>query len=94
MKKLLLCGALILSLMGTSGCRTRAVVTTRPEPPVVVVRPAPPRPDYVWIEGDWYWSGGRYQWRPGYWAAPRGVWVQGHWVQRGHGWYWERGHWR
>jgi len=67
MKKLIVCAALLLSLqMGTYGCRTRAVVTTRPATPAVVVRPAAPRPDYVWIDGDWYWSGGKYHWKQGY----------------------------
>ena len=97
MKKLIVCAALVLSLIGTSGCRTRAVVITRPAPPAaVVVRPAAPGSGYVWIDGEWYWSGGRYHYRNGYWAPPRSghVWVAGHWVQRRNGWYWEKGYWR
>ena len=97
MKKLIVISAVGLSLMSASGCRTRAVVTTRPEPPAaVVVRPAAPHANYVWIDGEWVWRGGRYTYVNGYWAPPRSghVWVSGHWVQRGRGWTWEKGHWR
>lgn len=97
MKKLIVISALFVSLAATS-CRTRAVVTTRPEPPAtaVVVRPAAPRPDYVWVDGEWIWRGGRYVYTNGYWAPPRRghAWVGGHWERRGNGWYWQRGHWR
>jgi len=94
MKKLIVISALLLSL-GATSCRTRAVVTTRPEA-AVVVRPAQPHPDYVWVSGDWVWVGGRYTWRDGYWAPPRAghVWVEGRWTERKGGWYWEKGHWR
>jgi len=97
MKKLIVISTLALSLIvGSSGCRTRAVVETRPEPLAVAVRPAPPHADYVWIDGEWIWSGGKYVYTNGYWAPPRAghVWAAGHWVGKGHGWYWERGHWR
>ena len=87
MKKLVVISTLALSLMvGSSGCRTRAVV----------VRPASPHPDYIWIDNEWIWNGGKYVYKEGYWAPPRTghVWVAGHWVQKKKGWYWEKGHWR
>jgi hypothetical protein len=95
MKKLIVISTLLFSL-GATSCRTRAVVTTRPAPPMGVVRPAAPRPDYVWIDGEWVWRGRRYQYVNGYWAPPRAghAWVSGHWARRGGGWYWQRGHWR
>jgi len=74
-------------------CAGGMVVTARPEPPVYV-RPVPPHPGWVWVDGDWYWRGGRYVYRQGYWAEPRGrVWIGGGWEHRGHGYYWRRGHW-
>ncbi|MGI8950363.1 MAG: hypothetical protein ACR2FN_02150 [Chitinophagaceae bacterium] len=94
MKKLVKIVTVVLLSTTLWSCATRAVVTERPAPPVEV-RPAPPRANYVWIDGEWVWSGGRYSWRNGYWARPNAghVWVAGHWAQRGHGWYWVSGHW-
>jgi hypothetical protein len=97
MKKLIVVCALVVSTLTVTSCRTRAVVTTRPEPPAaVIVRPAAPRPDYVWIDGEWDWRGSRYVYRQGYWAPPRHgyVWISGHWARRGNGWEWQKGHWR
>jgi WXXGXW repeat (2 copies) len=70
-----------------------------PEPPATV-ESGPnvyaPSPDYGWIPGCWIWSGGRYAWRPGYWARmqPDWVWVPAHygWTPRGYifvGGYWD-----
>ena len=64
---------------------------------VVVTRPPQPRPDYVWVDGDWYAVKGKYQYKQGYWTAPpkkNHVWVPGHWDKRKGGWYWVKGHWR
>jgi hypothetical protein len=97
MKKLIVLCALIVSLLSATSCRTRAVVTTRPEPPTaVVVRPAAPGPGYVWIDGEWVWNSGKYNYRHGYWVPARSghTWIAGHWVPRGNGWYWERVYWR
>ncbi|HNP21699.1 MAG TPA: hypothetical protein PKM63_19350 [Panacibacter sp.] len=73
----------------------KATVATRPET-VVVARPAQPGPNYIWVEGDWYYSGGRYVQRPGTWVVPRNnrTWAPGRWEQSKHGWYWKKGHWR
>ena len=95
MKKLMVIGSLLFSLMLTfESCKT--VVATRPEQPAVVARPPQPHPNYVWVDGEWYVSGGRYVWREGYWSAPRGgsAWAPGHWEQTRKGWYWVKGHWR
>jgi len=97
MKKLIVFCALIFSLLSASSCRTRAVVTTRPEPPAaVVVRPPAPRPGYVWIDGEWIWRGGHYVYQRGYWAEPRRghAWVAGRWERHGNGWTWRKGYWR
>ncbi|HJU46175.1 MAG TPA: YXWGXW repeat-containing protein, partial [Chitinophagaceae bacterium] len=52
-----------------TGCGGTYVVSSRPSPPVYV-RPAAPHAGYVWIDGNWYWRGGRYVYRQGYWAPP------------------------
>ena len=41
-----------------------------PQPRVVRVLPARPGPEFVWIDGYWYPSGGRYRWHDGYWTRP------------------------
>jgi WXXGXW repeat (2 copies) len=77
------------------GCGpSEMVVSDRPADPVYV-RPVAPGPGYVWIDGDWYWRGGNYTYRRGYWAAPRvhRVYTPGTWHQRGSGWYRQRGGW-
>lgn len=94
MKHMFLFGILAISLsLGLWSCK--ATVATRPDA-VVVTRPAQPGPAYIWVEGDWYYSGGRYVQRPGTWVVPRNnrTWAPGHWEQTRHGWYWKKGHWR
>ena len=58
-------------------------------------RPVRPGPDYIWIDGDWYWEGGTYVYHHGYWSRPRGthIWISGSWEQRNGGWYWRKGKW-
>lgn len=94
MKRIIVFAALILSLMSMESCKT--TVATRPAQPAVVARPPQPRPDYVWIDGEWYRTSGKYQFRQGYWAPPKGGrnWKAGHWEKRRGGWYWQKGHWR
>ena len=90
--------AAILALavsMTMISCEGTYTVTARPDPPIYN-RPVSPGGNYVWIDGDWYYRGGRYNWREGYWAQPRGsrVWISGSWEQRNNGWYWRRGRWQ
>ncbi len=70
-------------------------VKVRPTETVVARRPPAPSKRYVWIEGDWVWSGGRYIHQPGKWVLSRRgfVWIPGHWKSTRRGWYWIRGHW-
>jgi hypothetical protein len=93
MKKPLL--IILLGVMiGAAGC-SGEIVATRPTD-VVYDRPVSPGPDYVWIDGDWAWSGGAYIYHQGYWGQPRAGrhWETGHWQSHGSGWRWTRGHWR
>lgn len=59
-------------------------------------RPLAPRPNYIWIDGEWVRRGRHYVYRPGYWVAPRPgwVWVPGRWIRTYRGWYWMPGSWR
>ncbi len=93
-KHLLLAIAIAGSLLGLSSC-TVGYVESQPTD-VVYTRPAAPGPDYVWIEGDWVYGGGRYNWHPGYWrrGRPGRVWVGGTWTHENRGYRWHRGHWR
>lgn len=94
MKRLIIFATLFIALGSMESCRT--AVVTKPAQPAVVVRPPQPRPEYVWVDGEWYRSGGNYQYRQGYWVAPRGgrAWTPGHWEKTKKGWYWQKGHWR
>ena len=95
MKTITTFGIAIILAFSLAGCEPGSViVTARPETPYYA-RPVSPGPDYIWIDGDWQWVGGRYVYRNGYWGHPRGgrVWVTGSWEQRGNGWRWRRGRW-
>ena len=85
----------ILSAAAVTSHAQRVYVSVRPTAPAVV-RPAAPRADYVWVDGEWVGSGRNYVYREGYWAAPKKgfKWVPGHWAdRRGRGSYWIPGHW-
>lgn len=41
-----------------------------PPPPRVVVVPASPGPEFIWVEGYWYPVGHHYKWHQGYWTRP------------------------
>lgn len=73
------------------------VVKIRPEIPVIAVRPMAPSPRHVWVDGEWAWRNGRYEYVNGYWVEPpiRGNrWIPGHWKNTRRGWNWIPGHWR
>ena len=92
MKKWLLV-ATVATFSGLASCGPR-VVPTRP-PDVVYSRTHSPGPQYVWVSGDWIWSGGKYHWREGYWAKRRSgrTWHEGYWESRHNGYRWHKGHW-
>ena len=72
-----------------------AVAVAPPASQVEVVGVAP-GPGHFWVSGWWAWGGGRYVWRPGYWAAhrPGYRWVPHVWRQGPGGWQSHPGHWR
>ncbi len=81
------------TFLSLGACRTR-MVRTRPAD-VVYTRPVAPGPGYIWIGGDWVWSGNQYRWTEGHWdrARPGRVWHPGGWVPKNNGYRWRKGHW-
>lgn len=92
--KNLLAGLIVGSMIALTSCAGE-IVATRPVD-VEYARPVAPGPDYIWISGDWVWSGGVYTWHEGHWDRPREgrTWHEGHWESHGNGWRWNRGRWK
>jgi WXXGXW repeat (2 copies) len=67
-----LLAGLLGSCMGVANAQISLGIRIGPPPPprVVAVRPVAPGPDYTWIDGYWYPSGGHYVWHAGYWSRP------------------------
>jgi len=60
-------------------------------------RPPAPGKGYVWVDEDWKWNSGHYDWNGGTWMRPpyRGaIWVPGRWVRSRMGWRWTPGRWK
>ena len=87
-------GLIVVAAIGFTSCRpTAVVVKERPAVPVYV-RPAAPRPSYIWIDGGWVRNGrSGYTYRQGYWAAPRKShsYKPGYWRQTRGGYVWVPG---
>jgi hypothetical protein len=79
----------------TVGAYPERVVVARPAPPYYV-RPVAPGPNFVWVEGEWIWRGGRYEYVQGYWTRPvyGRYYVPGHWKYTRGGYFWIPGHWK
>jgi hypothetical protein len=84
----------ILSCMVMVGCSS-GYVTERPSE-VTYARPASPGPGYVWIGGEWEYSGNNYHWREGSWQQPREgrTWKSGYWENNKKGYKWHKGGWQ
>jgi len=85
--------AMLLGAASTAAAQVSIQIGPPPPPRVVVVQPARPGPDVVWIDGYWQPSGTRYVWHDGYWAhapAPGAVWI----VPRYDGGRYYVGHWK
>ena len=93
MKKQLAFILFVLFTLVLTSCKT--TVPTRPEA-TVVVRPAAPGSNYVWVDGEWRPRNRTYIYNQGYWSAPRGsrTYRTGTWNQNKRGWYWKRGRWQ
>jgi hypothetical protein len=88
---------ILLALTGSllASCTGEYYVASHPEEPYYV-RPASPYTGAVWIDGEWMWTGGRYNYVGGHWARPHGrrAWVSGSWHRGPGGYSWHRGYWR
>jgi outer membrane lipoprotein SlyB len=76
---------------------TTTVVQSAPPAPQTDVVVAAPGPDYVWVDGEWEWSGVTWVWVGGHWIYPpyaHAVWIHGGWYHGPYGWYHVRGYWR
>jgi outer membrane lipoprotein SlyB len=72
------------------------VVEAAPPPAPVETVVVAPGPGFVWIDGEWIWSG-RWVWVGGHWGYPphpHAVWVRGYWSRGPDGWHRAPGHWR
>lgn len=89
----------LMSFWGMSEANSQVVVKVKPaRAKVVVVKPAKPGRNYVWVEGHWKWNkrSRSYTWENGYWARrPRqnSVWVAAKWKKVPGGWKYVPGHW-
>jgi hypothetical protein len=92
MKNYLLALSMVSFLM-LAGC-SAGYVTARPAD-VTYVRPVSPGSGYVWIGGEWEWSGGNYRWQEGSWQHPREshTWKSGYWENAHNGYKWHKGRW-
>lgn len=71
-------------------------VDTAPPPPQYEAVPVTTRPGYIWIGGNWSWTGARYVWVPGRYEAPRRGyrWVAPRYERVGRRYRYVRGHYR
>ena len=81
----------------TLEAQQRVYVRMKPERQVVILRPAAPKPDYVWIDDEWVWDTKvkQYVVIEGHWTEPKKgkLWLPGHWRDSRRGSYWIEGHW-
>jgi hypothetical protein len=84
------------SIVVFSSCRpSRVYVRERPTAPYYA-RPTPPYANAVWIDGEWAWRNGRYEYLNPHYVTPRRgrAWNPGHWESRRRGQVWVGGKWR
>ncbi|TWI98137.1 YXWGXW repeat-containing protein [Mucilaginibacter frigoritolerans] len=77
-----------------ASCAGSYYVSDQPVEPVYA-RPAPPYDGAIWIDGEWGWSGGRYQYMRGHWdrARPGHTYIRGSWEHGNRGYRWHKGRW-
>lgn len=94
-RKFLIIALFAAILTGAASCTVEGGWVSSQPGDVVYARSASPGADYIWIDGDWIWSGGAYTWHEGRWDHPRAghAWAGGHWENGSHGHRWHRGRW-
>ena len=55
-----------------------------PTPNVVLIKPNPPKSNYIWVSGHWNWNKNKHKY----------VWVNGQWVKPKKGKAWVSGHYK
>jgi len=86
-----------LALAGCAGGGYAYYANTPPPAMRFEQRGVAPGPGYLWIDGYWGYSGGRYSWVAGRWdRPPRGHsrWEPGRWETRKGRYQYRQGHWR
>jgi WXXGXW repeat (2 copies) len=83
----------IAAMIGAMGCEGEYVDEQPAD--VTYEQGVAPGPDYVWIDGDWVYSGGRYSYQKGHWDHRREghTYAKGSWSHTSHGYHWNKGHW-
>jgi hypothetical protein len=89
--------AIVITLLAVNFASAQMYVHDRPNRPAPMAhRPSSPGKGYVWVDEDWKWNNGHYDWAGGNWVRPpyRGaVWVAGRWSNSRKGSRWTAGHW-
>ncbi len=90
---------LLLLCMSFITLQSQVVVKIKPaRPKVLVVKPADPRPGYLWRTGYWRWHKNKHQyiWVKASWVKenPGHHWTAGYWKKNSHGHVWVAGHWK
>ena len=88
---------LMLALAGSTAfasCEGSYYVADQPIEPVYEHGVAPYE-GAIWIDGEWGYRGGRYEYTRGHWDHPRPnrTYVRGSWEHNARGYTWHRGHW-
>ena len=96
MKKLLVILSLVAGSMMFNSCGPSKYTVVEQHVAPVYERPASPHSEYVWVDGDWRWHGGKYVYSNGYWTKPKAhkVYVTGNWEHTNKGYYWKQGYWK
>jgi hypothetical protein len=95
MRSLLVALVLTAAAAPSGGCGTRTYLVAEAPPPARQ-EAAGYKPGYVWIQGNYVRSNGRWVWSPGRYERERAgyVWFEGRWDRRPQGYVWIEGGWR
>ncbi len=97
MKKIILKIFIALGfVMYSSNSFSQVVIKVKPNIPFIKVRSNPPSIHHVWIDGEWIYNHGRYEYVEGYWIESRKgyVYVPGKWKRKRGGYIWVVGYWK
>lgn len=87
----------IFCLIGLANkTQAQIIVKIRPNIPHSIKKSAIPFKNAVWIEGEWVYKHGQYQYINGFWAQPKHgfIYIPGFWKRKRAGYVWIPGHWK